>query len=244
MNDMLAPTLLKRAGRFEATVQKLFTRSANVTRITDIGSTFRLITLGGAALRGAPWTPGDKIQLQLGGWVQRTYTPVDWDSVTGSTRILVCLHAPGPGTAWARQLQVGDPCVVFGSRKSIQAGAAAILCGDETSLGLAAALSAQGGHATVSVLLEVSSLPDTLAVIDHLDLRAVQLSTRLQDDLHYTELETRMSALLMVDPTAEIVLTGRASAIQHMMRFLKQTGVGSGRRHSKAYWASGKTGLD
>lgn len=233
MNDIVGT----RAGLFEATIQKLFTRSAQVLEVVEFGSAFRLITLSGAALRGVDWTPGDKIQVQLGGWVQRTYTPIDWDGVTGRTRILVYLHAPGPGADWARQLRTGEPCIVFGPRKSIHAGSSTIVVGDETSLGLAAALSGQ-------VLLEVTSPAVTLPVIDHLGLRAVQLTTRLDDDGHFGTLETRMTALLMIDPGAEIVLTGRASAIQHMTRFLKQTGMGSGRRQSKAYWASGKTGLD
>ncbi|MDQ2821649.1 MAG: siderophore-interacting protein [Pseudomonadota bacterium] len=237
MNDIVNTAVVKRAGLFETTVQKLFTRSAHVLEIVDFGSTFRLVTLGGDALRDVDWTPGDKIQIQLGGWVQRTYTPIDWDSVHGRTRILVCLHAPGPGTAWARRLQTGDPCVVFGPRKSIQAGRSTIVVGDETSVGLAAALSGQA-------LLEVAALADTQPVIDYLGLHAVQLTARLDTDRHFGELETRVAALLMIDATVEIVLTGRASTIQHMTRFLKQTEMGSGRRHSKAYWASGKTGLD
>lgn len=237
MNDIVNHAVIKRAGLFEATVQKLFTRSAHVLEIAEPGNSFRLITLGGEALRGVDWTPGDKIQVQLGGWVQRTYTPIDWDGVQGRTRILVCLHAPGPGTAWARRLQTGDPCVVFGPRKSIQAGRSTIVVGDETSLGLAAALSGQA-------LLEVASVAATQPVLDHLGLHAVQLTARIDSDGHFAELETRIAALLMIDPAAEIVLTGRASTIQHMTRFLKQTGMGSGQRHSKAYWASGKTGLD
>lgn len=238
MNAPLVSTVTKRAGRFEATIQKLFTRSAHVLDIVDIGTGFRLITLGGDALRGVDWTPGDKVQIQLGGWVQRTYTPIDWDGVYGRTRILACLHAPGPGADWARRLQAGDACVVFGPRTSIQAGAAAIVFGDETSLGLAAALPA------AHVLLEVASVAATAAVVEQLALGDVHLISRRDGDQHFSALETRLSSLLMIDPAAEIVLTGRASAIQHMSRFLKQTGMGSGRRHSKAYWASGKTGLD
>jgi NADPH-dependent ferric siderophore reductase len=230
--------IVPRAGLLEATIQKLFTRSASVTGIDDIGSGFRLITLGGDALRGVGWAPGDKIQVQLGGWVQRTYTPIDWDGVLGRTRILAYLHGDGPGAAWARGLQVGDACVLFGPRKSIQPGAPAIVFGDETSLGLAAALP------TVHVLLEVSKPDATARVIERLGLCAVQLTARRDGDAHFPELESRMAAVLMVDPAADIVLTGRAAAIQRMARFLKQTGVGSGRRQSKAYWASGKTGLD
>jgi len=244
MNDDLAfaPRQKKRAGLLEATLQKLFTRSATVVDIVDFGRTYRLITLGGDALRNAGWTPGDKIQLQLGGWVQRTYTPIGWDNVNGRTRILVCLHAAGPGTQWARTVKKGDTCALFGPRKSITlapAGTPAIIVGDETSIGLAAALSA---HGQVAVLLEVVSRADTVPVLAHLGLADAHLCVRT--DGENQALEAQLSALLMQDASMDIVLTGRASIIGHMTRFLRLTGVGSGRRHSKAYWATGKAGLD
>ena len=239
MNDGYQPA--KRAGLFEATVQKLFTRRAHVVDIVDIGSAFRIITLGGDGLRHVAWTPGDKVQVQLGGWVQRTYTPIDWDPIAGRTRILVYLHADGPGTQWARMVRKGDDCILFGPRKSLQpAPASVIVFGDETALGLAAALHGPATH----VLLEVSSLEQALPVLGHLGLDSAHACARVDGDAHLVELETRLSALLMTDPGAEIVLAGRAGAIQHMTRFLRQTEVGSGRRQSKAYWAPGKKGLD
>jgi NADPH-dependent ferric siderophore reductase len=247
MND-IRPTLPpRRAGLLEATVQKLFTRSASVVEIVEIGRAFRIITLRGGALRNVAWTPGDKIQLQLGGWTQRTYTPLDWDAVHGRTRILVHLHADGPGTQWARTVKKGDACVVFGPRKSItlaQSRAPVIVFGDETSLGVAAAIAAHGQAPAVQVLLEVSSLAETTPVIAQLGLIDPRLYERRDDDSHLRDLEAEISTALMQDPAADIVLTGRAGALVQMTRFLRQTGAGSGRRHTKAYWASGKTGLD
>jgi hypothetical protein len=40
------------------------------------------------------------------------------------------------------------------------------------------------------------------------------------------------------------VLTGQAGAIQRIGRLLKRHDIAAGRRHSKAYWAPGKTGMD
>jgi ferric-chelate reductase (NADPH) len=238
MNDGYQP--LKRAGLFEATVQKLFTRRAHVVDIVNIGSAFRIITLGGNALRHVAWTPGDKLQVQLGGWVQRTYTPMDWDPVAGRTRMLIYLHADGPGTHWARMVQKGDACVLFGPRKSIQPASSSIVFGDETSLGLAAALSGTSMH----LLLEVTNRDQVMPVLGYLGLGSAHAGVRSKDDAHLSELEAQLSTLLMTDPTAEIILTGRASAIGHMTRFLRQTEVGAGRRQSKAYWAPGKKGMD
>jgi ferric-chelate reductase (NADPH) len=241
MNDAGIPAPVKRAGRFEATLQKLFTRRAHVVDIVDIGSAFRIVTLGGDALRHVAWTPGDKIQVQLGGWVQRTYTPIDWDPVAGRTRILVYLHADGPGTQWARMLNKGDDCILFGPRKSVgRPPSSAIVFGDETSLGLAAALSGPGMH----LMVEVSAPDQVMPVLGYLGLNKAHLCARRDDDAHLTALEGQLSTWLMTDPAAEIVLTGRAAAIGHLTRFLRQTEVSTGRRQSKAYWAPGKKGLD
>jgi NADPH-dependent ferric siderophore reductase len=247
MNDIGTTATKNRAGLLETTILKLFTRSARVLEIEDIAGAFRIITLGGDALRKADWTPGDKIQIQLGGWRQRTYTPMGWDAENGRTRVLVHLHGDAPGTRWARALRVGDDCVVFGPRKSVRLPgqrSAVILFGDETSLGLAAALSDQMSAPAVLGLFEVSRLADTTPVIARLDLKQAELCVRLEDEAHLNAMEARMSALLQAHPAAEIVLTGRAGAIQRMAKLLRQWEIDAGRRQSKAYWAPGKTGMD
>jgi ferric-chelate reductase (NADPH) len=95
MNNAVTPIMKKHGGLLESTMLKLFTRSSEVVDVGDIGSAFRIATLGGEAPRNVAWTPGDKIyhiQIQLGELVQRTYTPMDWDAEAGRTRILAYLH--------------------------------------------------------------------------------------------------------------------------------------------------------
>lgn len=247
MNDLALPPLKNRAGRLESALLKLFTRSARVLDIEDVGDAFRIVTLGGEALRGAEWTPGDKIQIQLGGWTQRTYTPMGWDADGGRTRILVYLHAGGPGAQWARALRKGDDCVVFGPRRSVRlapAPSTVIVVGDETSLGLAAALADQMAAPAVLGLFEVSRAGDTAPMIERLDMQGAALCLRLGNDAHFTEMEARLAALLRTHPEADVVLTGRAGAIQRMGKLLKRENLAAGRRQIKAYWAPGKTGLD
>jgi NADPH-dependent ferric siderophore reductase len=225
-----------RAGRIELALQKIFARSAQVLAVEDIGQHFRLVTLGGEALRNAEWTPGDKVQLMLGGWVQRTYTPIDWDAGQGRTRILVYLHGDAPGTQWARALRGGDSCALFGPRKSIRLAPHAspvILFGDETSLGLAAALSSQ---ATTYMLFDAGA--HAQAALDRLRLHNAVIASDGR------ALEAQMAALLHTHPDADVVLTGKAGAIQQMTRLLHQHGTAAKRRQTKAYWAPGKTGLD
>lgn len=247
MNDLAIPPLKSRAGLLESALLKLFARSARVLDIEDVGDAFRIVTLGGEALRDADWTPGDKIQIQLGGWTQRTYTPMGWDADGGRTRILVYLHAGGPGAQWARALRKGDDCVVFGPRRSVRLArpqSTVIVVGDETSLGLAAALADQMSAPAVLGLFEVSRAGDTAPVIERLEMQGAALCLRLGNDGHFTEMEARLAALLRAHPEADVVLTGRAGAIQRMGKLLKRENLAAGRRQSKAYWAPGKTGLD
>jgi NADPH-dependent ferric siderophore reductase len=247
MHNIATPMTENRPGLLESAVFRLFTRSAQVLGIEDIGGCFRLVTLGGEALRNAGWVPGDKIQIQLGGWTQRTYTPMAWDAENGRTRILIHLHGDGPGARWARALRIGGDCIIFGPRKSVRLRgpqAKVILFGDETSLGLAAALADQMSAPTVLGLFEVSNPADSAPVIERLDLKHAALCTRAAGDGHFSALETRMSALLQAHTEADVVLTGRAGAIQRMVRLLKDRDIDAGRRHSKAYWAPGKTGMD
>lgn len=244
MNDIVPPTMQRRAGRLESALLKLFTREARAVQVEQLGPAFRLVTLGGPALRGVAWTPGDKLQIQLGGWVQRTYTPVDWDADLGRVRILAYLHGDGPGARWARTLRQGDACLLFGPRKSIRLAwpeEPAVVFGDETSLGLAAALS---GQAPPRMVFEVSALADTTPVIARLGLDRASLCARLDGGEHFNELDAHMAAALRAHPGAEIVLSGQAGSIQHMSRLLRQHGAQAGPRHSKAYWAPGKTGMD
>jgi ferric-chelate reductase (NADPH) len=96
----------------ESVLQKLSTRQLHVDSIEELNPKLRLITLSGDALENVIWTLGDKMRIQLGGSLQRTYTPLDWVSEEGSFRFLVYLHADRPGTRWARSLRVDHTCAI------------------------------------------------------------------------------------------------------------------------------------
>ncbi|EAQ81522.1 hypothetical protein DSM3645_28112 [Blastopirellula marina DSM 3645] len=232
----------------EFAMQKLFARQALVDSIEELNPKFRLITLNGDALKNVVWTPGDKIQIQLGGWVQRTYTPLDWEPDEGRTRILVYLHAEGPGTRWACSLRVGDACPLFGPRRSInltQLRRPAVFFGDETTFGLARALRATTSETEgVEFLFEVSTLSESVQTLEHLGIANAQHCVRADDDAHLPELETRMLGLLDSQQPAQFVLAGRSTAIQRIRQALRQRSCSSAQFHTRAYWAPGKKGLD
>jgi ferric-chelate reductase (NADPH) len=235
-------------GRLESALSKLFMKTAAVAAIEDVAEGFRLLLLEGEALRQVTWTPGQKLQLMLGGWVQRTYTPFAWDAQAGTTRILSYAHGDGPAARWTRSLVPGAACTLFGPRGSLDLNnlaRPALLFGDETSFGLVHALRFTPARAEgVSVVLEVSSKAASSAALQALDVEGAHLIERRPDDVHLDEVQQLGARLLQDHSIQAAVLSGKATSIQRLSKQLKQHGVPRGRIQTKAYWAPGKTGLD
>lgn len=57
----------KPPGRIEGALTRLFMKSATVRESRALDEGFRLVTLSGESLRGVRWTPGQKVQVALGG---------------------------------------------------------------------------------------------------------------------------------------------------------------------------------
>ena len=238
----------RRVGRIEAAFQKMFTRSARVTAVEPVGTRFRLITLGGDALKQVAWTPGDKLQLMFGGWMQRTYTPIEWDALNGRTRLLAFMHGESPGSRWARDVRAGDDCTLFGPRRSVDLPAVtspAFVFGDETTLGLAMALGGiRPALSPLTICLEMTPADDLDEVKRLLGLGHIDTYLRRDDDTHLSAIEDRATQLLKACPSTSLVLTGKSTSIQRLRRALRETGDKASSSQNKAYWAPGKTGLD
>ncbi len=170
---------------------------------------------------------------------------IEWDTTAGRTRILGYAHGNGPGSAWVCDTRPGDECDVFGPRASLDVSHAAGMCvvfGDETSIGLAYALSRHAPGGPMPCLLEVNTVANTRDVLTRLGLDGVELFERKENDAHLEDIERRLTALVATGAT--FVLTGKTSSIQRLRRALKALGVPASRVMTKAYWAPGKTGLD
>ncbi|WP_343616986.1 siderophore-interacting protein [Novosphingobium sp.] len=219
---------------------RLLMRNARVSACESLGSRFRLITLEGEELRHVSWSAGEKIQISLGSaFTNRTYTPLNWDAPAGTTRILVFAHGEGPGSAWALNVKVGDPCHLFGPRRSLDPSslpANLILFGDETSLGLAKALQETRQPGTLRTILEVDSVDETGSVVTALALQNVELITRGASNTQ--------TAAEPTDMDCGFLLTGKAQSIQVLRTDLKARGIPVSSIITKAYWAPGKRGLD
>lgn len=239
-------TPTRAASRFEAALYKLFTRQGEVAAVEPIGDAFRRITITGEALRDVAWVPGQKLQVALGGWTQRTYTPMSWDAKTGSTEILAHLNGDHPGAQWARAIEVGTPCTFLGPRDSLDLEALdrpALLFGDETSIGLVHALRhTRAATHDVTVVLEVGNATQAREVLDRLAITHAITIVRTSDDAHLAEIESLITPRVADGRIANAVLSGKSTSIARLHRLLKRD---LGRRvKTRAYWAPGKKGLD
>ena len=227
---------------------KLFTKAASVRALEQIGDRFRLITLSGPALGSVRWIPGMKVQMTLGGFTARTYTPIEWDAENGVTRLLAYMHGESPGTAWVRGLEVGASAPVFGPRDSLDLTALSrpgLLFGDETSIGLAHALRfTPQGSKGVRIVLEVGSRSECEAVLARMKIEDVTLIERAPDDAHLGQLQEIVAQQVSERSIASAVLSGKATSIQRLNKQLRALGFKSRQLRTKAYWAPGKVGLD
>lgn len=224
----------------------LFTKQATVVDTKQLDERFRLLTLECEAFKGLPWTPGQKLQIMLrSAFVARTFTPMQWDTEAGRTRVLVYTHGISPTGDWIRGVTVGDCVHVFGPRPSLNLdgiSSRVVLVGDETSIGLAYSLLNQHPNRALLCLLEVNTVENTRAVLARLAIGSTELFERRADDSHLEQIEHLLMALAVTNAT--FVMTGKASSIQRLRRTLKQLGVCTARMPTKAYWSPGKIGLD
>lgn len=237
----------RRPGLLERTFDRLLLRNTRVAAVEQVAERFRLITLEGEALQGAPWAPGHKLQVKVAGpFTARTFTPIVFDAERGCTRILGHAHGAGPGSDWLCRVQVGDACQVFGPHRSLALGDLAgpvVLHGDETSFGLAAAVgAAMAGKASPRCVFEVESRTESAQVLQALGVAPALLVER-GDEAGRLQAIGGLWSQCRGDGT-RFVLTGRAQSIQQARQALKARGVPASRIVAKAYWAPGKAGMD
>lgn len=234
------PEVAPSEGLVPRLMTRLFFRGAQVSGNQRIAPGLHRITLQGPALRGLRWFPGDKLQLKLGpGLRTRTYTPIRWDAERGETEFIAHTLAAGPGSDWVRHAAPGQAVQVMGPRASLDLArfdpSRALLAGDETAIGLAAA------WRPLHAFFEVDGAAGCTDLLRSLDLQATVVG-RQPGDL---QLDALANALLgLARPDSQFVLAGRARSVQHLLRALRVAGVPSGRILTKAYWAEGKVGLD
>jgi ferric-chelate reductase (NADPH) len=234
-------------GLIERAITRMLMRPARVTATTVISENFRLLDFQGEALRNCVWSPGDKIQIKLdGGFITRTYTPIEWNKTQGATQVLAYCHGDGPGSVWARNVPVNDLRQIFGPRGSLDLKSLAhsiVVFGDETSFGLAAALRRKLSMSDgLHFVFEVNRLAESRQTVETVGVTPEELIERAPGDSHLAAIAEAVRRRA-TDATT-FVLTGKAATIQYLSRVLKGQGVETRRLRNRAYWAPGKIGLD
>jgi NADPH-dependent ferric siderophore reductase len=234
------------AGRLSQALLRLLMRQARIVATERLAERFKLITLEGPALANIAWIPGQKIQIAMGSaFTARTYTPLEWNTEAGRTCILGFEPGNGPGSTWVRNVEAGDRCNLFGPRGSLdlrRIPQSVAMIGDETSIGLAYALTRLDPARSVTCLFETGDMESTGQVLAQLCMGEATLFAKQDSDAHLEAMEAAIPALAAAG--AGFVLTGRAAMVQRLRQRLKLCGVPAATILTKAYWAPGKTGLD
>jgi len=219
-------------------------RDVVVEEVRQLGASYLHVVLGAAWLRQEPPSPGDKVQVFLPDVGARTFTPFDADARSGRFSVIAYLHGESPATGWARSLAVGTVVRFLGPRPSTPLSPLhrPLACfGDETSLGIARAVTALASPADCRVRLEVASVERAGEACVALGISHDSLVLRRRDDAHLGEIAQALSAFAGKHGT--VLLTGRAASIQRARALLRASGEGR-RQVVRAYWADGKRGLD
>jgi NADPH-dependent ferric siderophore reductase len=229
-------------------VVKLLFRPVTITDVEAVGEEFRLLSMQGAGFKGVKTTPGQTVQIYLGKFAKRAYTPMDLDPDAGSARFLFYLHGKGPGSLWAASARVGDSCQVMRPKDSIDFEAftgSTLFFGDETSLAAAQALERSHGQASASrYVFEVSSPAQAEVILQRFGVEQVSLVQKREDGTHIADVVSQMAEQAGRLQSPQWIFTGQARSIQSVQRGLKQAGISLLGSKVKAYWSFGKTGLD
>jgi NADPH-dependent ferric siderophore reductase len=221
-----------------------FFRKAEVVDVIDVADNFRRIDLAGPALIGVKWSPGQKVQIRVGdGLTLRTYTPLHWNSDSGSTSIIAFTHGTGPGSATMAAMTVGAPVQLFGPRSSLpldQVAGAALFVGDETSIGVA--VNRLGQDRPTRWLFEAVDPDGYQGLLGRLGIDATVVASPNGGPDH--PLRDAVVAALGEAGDGDLVLTGRAQSIATIRAAIKSGGLGGQATKVKAYWDEKRSGLD
>lgn len=224
-------------------------RVLEVTAVADVSPVFRRITFSSPQLVAErEYGPAAWLRCWLpavdgsGREFQRGYTMVDVEPETGRFAIDFLLHdTDGPGSAWARQAQVGDRIAVQyyggeGFRHPDLEPEGWLLVADEASLpAVNEIIKTLPDHLPIDLILycdegHFSMLP----VVDHPQLQV----TRVPTARGLAALEAAIAASDRADWYAWVVI--EAADTKHLRGFLKDMGFPAASTYFQAYWVRGK----
>jgi NADPH-dependent ferric siderophore reductase len=238
-------------GLFGQAVLKVLTHETRVDAVHALSPRFRLVSLRSDALRRVARTPGDKVQVRVGGMAFRTFTPFRTGGGDDALELLGYAHGGAPAARWLLSVAPGDRCHVLGPRRSLDLAAidrSTVFVGDETSLGLALALCGTPlGGLDTHFIFEVDDVAEVRGVLEAIGRGMLQhawLVERRADAGHLVEVEAALARYAGADAYRQYVLSGQSLTIQRLQRTLKREGARPSQMLVKAYWAPGRIALD
>ncbi|MEM7217371.1 MAG: siderophore-interacting protein [Pseudomonadota bacterium] len=231
------------ADRMERAFSSQF-HPVDVVEIEQIGERLRRVRFAGD-LSATSYAPGYVIEFRITDVDFRHYTPAYYDAERGLCDVLFYLHDKGVGSAWAANLEVGQRVTLMGpgNKMTLRDGARHLLFGDETAIGLCAAMTdaTQRSGAQLHSLLELDATHWAWPVQLGLEV------TLLDKDPNSTAARDWFAQQSEADwqrlRGAQFYLVGRARSIQAIKQTLRARGVARRQIQSAPYWAEGKNGL-
>ena len=229
-------------------VEKLMFHPVTITGVEDVTDGFRLLNMQGVGFEGVKWMPGQTVQILVGNFTKRAYTPVHLDPDAGSASFLIYLHGKGPGSEWAASASIRNVCQVTRPKSSIDFRSftePAVFFGDETSLAAAQALHEFRRQIFPSrFVFEVNAPAEAELTLRRLGLTQASLVQKRADGAHFAEVISQMTVQAANIQSPQWIFTGQARSIQGIQKGLKQAGLSLLGSKVKAYWSQGRRGLD
>jgi NADPH-dependent ferric siderophore reductase len=209
---------------------------AIVTEVEDLSPRLRRIRLKGETLRGLKWKPGQKVKIQAGPKL-RSYTPARVDTSEGWMDIVFFLHGNGEASAWASAASEGQQTGFVGPASSMplvdSTPVWALFLGDETTIGLAAAL--------------LESLPGSVDIdgvieLDESDCGALRafglpLGVALRKGPHGQALLDWLEDTELPSGDGVVWLSGEAETVRALKTVLLDRGMERSQLKIKPYWS-------
>lgn len=235
---------------------------ATVEHVERITSRMRHVRVRGEDLVGLDWTPGQSTRVvfhdptHVGFWLSaqqirdaaRSYSIWNYDPEAGRYELIVLDHeGDGPGAAWARTVQVGDPVLLWTIEGRFVARIPSryhLFVGEETAaVCFGAILRALPASERVHGVVEAETADGHLDLSRDADLVRVQ-----RDGASPSPSQALVEALRVLDLPDEpgtAYLAGEAKTIQATRRHLiDDRGWPRTAIRTKPFWTPGKRGLD
>ncbi|WP_214324663.1 siderophore-interacting protein [Nonomuraea sediminis] len=218
-----------------------------IMQVEQVAPRMRRITIGGPAIAGLTWTPGQHVRVLVGrGVLLRTYSVWHLDPTWETLDLIGYDHGgDAPGAAWVRTARVGDQ-VSFtrpdGKLVVRQAAPYHLFIGEETaSVAFGAMLRALRPTAQTFGVVEAEGSDDHLALPRPL----TRVSRRGPHTTPSTPLIEAVSDLPLPDAPGIAYLAGEARTIQAIRTHLVKDRNWPRRFVlAKPFWTPGRRGLD